>query len=176
MSDIITNREDVFLGKIAGRDVDISTWTPPVANGVREKILEEIADRIDELSENALPKIEEGDNGKVLGVADGAYSLVSGGGGGGSNEPLIVNCAIDAETHTPTGIDATYNEIKTAVDAGKTVYMYCDYGDGNELYGQLMIIVAAPGEGYQVGFNSIPEGIGFIAEDADTDMTFAGDK
>lgn len=122
MSDVITSREDVFLGKIAGRNVDISSWTPPVANGVHEEILAEIADRIDNLSENALPEIEEGDEGKVVGVADGAYALVSGGGGGGGNEPLIVNLVYGDTTY----LDKTYAEIKTALLAGTPVYCLKD--------------------------------------------------
>ena len=43
----ITSRLNTFLAKVAGRDVDISTLTPPVAINATEELLLEIADRID---------------------------------------------------------------------------------------------------------------------------------
>lgn len=49
MNNNITNREDVFLAKIAGRDVDISTMTPPVVSSTREQLLSEIAERVDNI-------------------------------------------------------------------------------------------------------------------------------
>lgn len=69
-----------------------------------------------------LPEVNSEDNGKVLGVADGAYALVSGGGGGGGNEPLIVNMVYGDTTH----LDKTYAEIKTALLAGTPVYCLKD--------------------------------------------------
>ena len=69
-----------------------------------------------------LPSVSASDNGKVLGVSDGAWAVVSGGGGGGS-EPLLVD--YDDET----GIEASYNEIKTAMLAGKNVYAVNNWTD-----------------------------------------------
>ncbi|MBR0144333.1 MAG: hypothetical protein IJM21_09195 [Clostridia bacterium] len=63
-----------------------------------------------------LPEVNSEDNGKVLGVSNGAYALVNGGGGGGSVELFVVT--YDPETGK---IDASYNEIKAAVNAGKIV-------------------------------------------------------
>ena len=60
----ITSRLNMFLAKIAGRNVDIDTLTPPVAVNATEELLLEIADRMDDVS--SVPKIEEGDTGKVL--------------------------------------------------------------------------------------------------------------
>ena len=42
----ITDREDLFWAKMAGKDVDISTMTPPVAASVREELMLEVAERI----------------------------------------------------------------------------------------------------------------------------------
>ena len=47
MNDVITSREELFLAKLAGRDVDIKTMTPPVASSLTEKLMLEIADRLD---------------------------------------------------------------------------------------------------------------------------------
>ena len=46
MKDVITNRKDLYLAKVAGRNVDISTMTPPVPADMTEALLLEIADRI----------------------------------------------------------------------------------------------------------------------------------
>ena len=48
MKDIITDREDMFWAKMAGRDVDITTMTPPVASNMREKLMLEVAEKIEE--------------------------------------------------------------------------------------------------------------------------------
>jgi len=42
----ITSRLNMFLAKIAGRNVDIGTLTPPVAVNATEELLLEIAERI----------------------------------------------------------------------------------------------------------------------------------
>ena len=68
-----------------------------------------------------LPEVNSEDNGKVLGVAEGHYDLVSGG-GGGSVEPLIVNLVYGDTTY----LDKTYAEIKTALLAGTPVYCLKD--------------------------------------------------
>ena len=49
MKDIITSREEALLAKLAGRDADLSTFTPPVASSLKEKLMLEIADRLDDI-------------------------------------------------------------------------------------------------------------------------------
>ena len=49
MKDNITSREDIFLAKIAGKDVNIKTMTPPVATSMTEKLMLDIAERIDNI-------------------------------------------------------------------------------------------------------------------------------
>ena len=53
MKDIITSREDLLLAKIAGRDVDIQTMTPPVVSNMTEKLMLEIADRLDTIGDGS---------------------------------------------------------------------------------------------------------------------------
>ena len=53
MKDSITSRLQLFLAKIAGRDVSESTLTPPVITSMEEKLLDEIADRMDAVEEAA---------------------------------------------------------------------------------------------------------------------------
>ena len=43
----ITNRRELLLAKIAGRDVDINTMTPPVPINLEEELMIEIADRLE---------------------------------------------------------------------------------------------------------------------------------
>lgn len=45
----IATRIEYFLAKVAGRDVDVSTLTPPVAANATEELLGEIADRLDDV-------------------------------------------------------------------------------------------------------------------------------
>lgn len=110
-----------------------------------------------------IPEPDADDNGKVLGVADGAYALVNGGGGGGA-EPLIVNLVYGDTTY----LDKTYAEIKTALLAGSPVYFLKDdswddpdHGYTEYTYGTLVKIIEhtseVPGETshYDVTFNEI---------------------
>lgn len=48
----IVSRLQVFLAKIAGKDVDVSTLTPPVAINEEERLMLDIADRIDAIEES----------------------------------------------------------------------------------------------------------------------------
>lgn len=106
MKDIITSREDVFLAKIAGRDVDINTLTPPVATSVTEKLLLETADRLD--------RIEEG------------------GGGGGYEEILIAKNSNLQWTEDDGGYVAVIaEELLTSVENGD--YTKTVTSDGFEL-------------------------------------------
>lgn len=75
---------------------------------------------LDEVSGTKLPEPTIADNGKVLGVADGAYALVSGGGGGGSAEPLI--CEVEYSESAAT-LNKKFSEIKTAYLGGAPVLL-----------------------------------------------------
>ena len=124
---------------------------------------------LDEASGTKLPEPTIADNGKVLGVADGAYALVSGGGGGGGAEPLIVNS-------TETGIDASFNEIKTALLAGRAVWLYSGDGDSNAMsYTPLVSLGTSVLGDYLCAFSDGTLSDNFSSEDSDTDMSSAGD-
>lgn len=72
MNKNITDREDLFWAKIAGRDVDISTMTPPVAASVREELMLEVAERIGAGGGgSSLPPA--GADGNVLTADDGEW-------------------------------------------------------------------------------------------------------
>lgn len=95
MDNNITNRGDVFLAKIAGRNVDLASFTPPVASGTTEKLLLEIADRLDTLE----------------------------GGGGSGGGYIVVNFNYDENYENIIMSGATYDELVTAlrsIDSGDT--------------------------------------------------------
>lgn len=73
---------------------------------------------LDANSGTKLPEPTPEDNGKVLGVSEGQYALVSGGGGGGSVEPLIVTLTTAGATTTA---NKTWKEIHDAAISGKSV-------------------------------------------------------
>jgi hypothetical protein len=68
-----------------------------------------------------LPEVNSEDNGKVVGVADGAYALVSGGGGGGAG--LVVHETMVEIIGT---LDKTWKEIYDAAQSGLPVYIVRD--------------------------------------------------
>lgn len=123
-----------------------------------------------------LPSVSSDDNGKVLGVADGAYALVSGG-GGGSAEPLIVNLVYGDTTY----LDKTYAEIKTALLAGTPVYCLKDdtshsYGYTEFTYGTIRNIIEHTSEiageqsHYDVTFSEIGT---FMADETNGTLVLA---
>jgi len=63
----ISTRIQLILAKIAGRDVDLSTMTPPVAMNLEEELLLEIADKMDRAA-SELPSVTKTDEGKILSV------------------------------------------------------------------------------------------------------------
>ena len=65
-----------------------------------------------------LPSVSPDDNGKVLGVSDGAWAVVSGGGGGASG--LVVHANYDDNTNVTT-LDKTWQEIWDVFSAGGNV-------------------------------------------------------
>lgn len=113
----ITSRLQVFLAKIAGKDVDVSTLTPPVAINEEEKLMLDIADRIDAIeSGGGLPTVTADDNGDVLTVVEGAWDKATPSGGGNifdveyevyydDNDDLVVTC-----NHTVAEILSAHTE------------------------------------------------------------------
>ena len=92
MKDVITSRLQLFLAKIAGRSVSESTLTPPVVSNMEEKLLDEIAGRLD----------------TIEGTIEGASPS------GSSGEVFIITC--DYETWQ---LDKTWQEIFDALAANK---------------------------------------------------------
>ena len=70
-----------------------------------------------------LPPVTPDDNGKVLGVSDGAWAVVSGGGGGGGSEPLMVGLNYDSELNANVA-DKKCIEIWNAYTAGTPVFIH----------------------------------------------------
>lgn len=102
----------------------------------------------------AIPFTTPEDNGKVLGVSEGQYALVSGG-GGGSVEPLVVEAihSIDEETEDETvTFDKTFSEIKTAYESGRPVFVFEQYTtlDGTEMirYSSILALEIETGADY----------------------------
>ena len=85
-----------------------------------------------------LPPVTPEDNGKVLGVSDGAWGVIEQSGGGGS-EPLIVTVTYAYEDGTATyTCNKTWKEIHDAYLAGTIVLFYehieFDPGDDQDSY------------------------------------------
>lgn len=99
MKNIITGRNELLLAKIAGKEVDISTMTPPVAMNQTESLLLDIADRIDE--------IEDGGSG----------------GGSSSNATFEISCTTTTNESEKQVITAnkTVEEVYTAISSGNNV-------------------------------------------------------
>ncbi len=93
----IVSRLQVFLAKIAGKDVDVSTLTPPVAINEEEKLMLDIADRID--------AIEEG----------------GGGGGGGGDTFVVTYTQVPDSPDNELTADKTISEIHAAIQSGANV-------------------------------------------------------
>lgn len=89
MNNTISDREELLLAKIAGKDVDIKTMKPGVATSLKEKLMLDIADRIDELSNGQdgeggrdINSITRVDNEIVIQYTDGNTDSVDIGGVG----------------------------------------------------------------------------------------------
>lgn len=129
----ITSRLQVFLAKIAGKDVDVSTLTPPVAISEEEKLMLDIADRIDTIEEggggSGLPAVTSDDNGDVLTVVNGAWGKAAPSGGDSDIFwcPFYWDDDGYACTRTFAEIVAAYDAQKLliATDGGGTS-IYCD--------------------------------------------------
>lgn len=55
MVDKIRTREELYLAKIAGREVDLTGLNPPAGNNVKEVLLGEIAERLGDAAASAAP-------------------------------------------------------------------------------------------------------------------------
>lgn len=122
----ITSRLQVFLAKIAGKEVDVSTLTPPVAINEEEKLMLDIADRIDAIEEGGggggagLPDVTSDDNGDVLTVVEGAWDKAAPSGGGSDIFVMHFEVTLDEDTQSVVvTCDKTPAEIVAAGDAGK---------------------------------------------------------
>lgn len=119
----ITSRLQVFLAKIAGKDVDVSTLTPPVAINEEEKLMLDIADRIDTIEESSgrLPDVTSEDNGDVLTVVEGEWAKADAPSGG---EPFVIALS---ESNGEFTADKTFNEVLAAVNADTPIYIKTSY-------------------------------------------------
>ena len=95
-------RKETFLAKAAGQDVETPT---PVT---REEVF---LDAIAKGGGGGLPAVTSADNGKVLGVVDGAWATQS--------NLFVVNVTLNAQYVNVA--DKTFSEISAAIDAGKEV-------------------------------------------------------
>ena len=123
----ITSRLNTFLAKIAGRDIDISTLTPPVAVNATEELLLEIADKV-----GALPDASEANDGDVLTVDDGEWKATAPSGGSGV---LFAGTLAAAKIEAHKSVLAkTWQEIYDAICAGTPVTVCVSGGDAVHEY------------------------------------------
>lgn len=115
MKKTITSRLEVLLAKIAGKDASLETMTPGVPINLSEKLMLDIADRLDGIAENTPPEVTATDNGDVLTVVDGAWAKAAPSGGGDS---FVVNITWGTDDYET---DKTFAEAKAAHDAGKHI-------------------------------------------------------
>lgn len=146
----ITNREDLFLAKIAGYDVDVKTLTPPTASNVREKILLDIAEKVsnqgddkssEPLNVTATPYVDEQTQKPAISTnltAETAYEAIS------TNRIIIATAQLPIEDTFVTAksvlpLYAKKYEVYDD-DTGDTIVMYAfnfidmDLSDGPEMY------------------------------------------
>lgn len=71
-----------------------------------------------------IPAPESTDNGKVLGVSEGQYALVSGGGGGGGALFSMTDDDYDSETGIFTSSSFTAQDVLDAYFSGSPVLIY----------------------------------------------------
>ena len=98
MKDTLRTRLEFLWAKLAGRDVDIDTLTPKAPTNMVEKLMLETAERIADASES----------------------------GGGGAEPLICTAGWDPD-YPGSGsaiLDVSYDDIETAVSAGRQVILH----------------------------------------------------
>lgn len=82
-----------------------------------------------------IPEPDAEDNGKVLGVSDGAYALVNGGGGGGGM--TIIEGTTDSQTGAMS-LDMTAKELYDLFKTGDTIMVRDISTEGLELYAKIV--------------------------------------
>ena len=109
-----------------------------------------------------LPSVSSDDNGKVLGVSDGAWAVVSGGGGGESG--LVVKL---------TEEDGTYTADKTAAEiyaAAQTALVFAMYDlDGTSFFYGIPLNISKNNNGYIFWYQFDDDGIFYIQLTAQND-------
>ena len=93
------------------------TWQ--TGETITQEKLNHMEDGIEDAYE--LPAVTETDNGKVLGVENGAWSAVNGG------KVYIIKCLWDGSTYT---LDKSYEEITNAIKQGYAVFILLDKTNG----------------------------------------------
>ena len=177
MKNVITSRIELLLAKIAGRDVDISTMTPPVAINLKEELLLDIADRLDSASSELptvsttdngdvlkvvsgkwakgeeskeLPAVSSTDNGNVLTVVEGAWAKSAPSGGGGL---LVETTFVDVSQYVKGFVsDIDADDIVEAFTSGQNVVVHFPHALGGyipaETYVPIAVYVPADEENY----------------------------
>lgn len=97
---------------------DRYTWQ--TGEVITQEKLNHMEDGIEDAYE--LPAVTETDNGKVLGVENGAWSAVNGGG-----KVYIIKCLENGSTYT---LDKSYEEITDAIRQGYAVFILLDRTNG----------------------------------------------
>ena len=99
------------------------TWQ--TGDVITQEKLNHMEDGIEDAYE--LPAVTETDNGKVLGVENGAWSVVNGGGGG----VLVVNATKTSSSGNTYILDKTWQEIHDAfLSVSVIIHQISDDGDG----------------------------------------------
>lgn len=106
---------------------------------------------LDKNSGTKLPEPTPEDNGKVLGVSEGQYALVSGGGGSAG---LVVNETFSGTVGT---LDKTYAEIKAAFASGGSAVIISDQSAGEYTTLTINTVIGVGENGYQsdISYNVI---------------------
>ena len=101
---------------------DKYTWQ--TGEVITQEKLNHMEDGIEDAYE--LPSVTETDNGKVLGVENGAWSVVNGGGG-----VLVVNATKTSSSGSTYILDKTWQEIHDAfLSVPVIIHQISDNGDG----------------------------------------------
>ena len=115
------------------------TWT--TGEVITQEKLNHMEDGIEDAYE--LPSVTETDNGKVLGVENGAWSAVNGGG-----KVYIIKCLENGSTYT---LDKSYEEITDAIRQGYAVFILLDKTNGYDpsAYGLFLPLQAMNSGAYE---------------------------
>ena len=123
MNKNITDREDLFWAKMAGRDVDISTMTPPVVASQREELMLEVAERIGAGGGGGSELPTPGNAGNVL--TDNGTAWVS---AAPSTKDFVVTATLMVDVSTLTfslsNPDASIADCIAAANDGRNVWLF----------------------------------------------------